>query len=70
MTEQLKTTTAQGGDEVASPCINLCKIDQISGFCGGCFRTIEEITVWSKASNAIKQEIWKKIVVRTNDTFD
>jgi hypothetical protein len=42
-----------GGDlmpTVASPCINVCRIDYNSGFCRGCFRTIEEIGFWSRAS--------------------
>jgi predicted Fe-S protein YdhL (DUF1289 family) len=34
---------------VASPCINVCKMDDDGGFCVGCFRTIEEIAVWSRA---------------------
>ncbi|WP_291989287.1 DUF1289 domain-containing protein [Candidatus Accumulibacter sp. ACC007] len=34
---------------VASPCINVCKMDDDGGFCLGCFRTIEEIAVWSRA---------------------
>jgi len=36
---------------VASPCINVCRIDGRSGFCVGCFRTIEEIGFWSRASD-------------------
>ena len=33
---------------IASPCINVCKMDAQSGLCTGCFRTIDEITVWSR----------------------
>ncbi|WP_291997342.1 DUF1289 domain-containing protein [Candidatus Accumulibacter sp. ACC012] len=33
---------------VASPCINVCKMDDDGGFCIGCFRTIAEIAVWSR----------------------
>lgn len=36
---------------VASPCINVCRMDEVGGFCLGCFRTIEEIAVWSRASD-------------------
>lgn len=35
-----------------SPCINVCRIDQRSGLCDGCRRSIEEITRWSLASEA------------------
>ena len=41
---------------VLSPCINVCVLDN-SGFCKGCFRTVEEITRWSAASNDEKLEI-------------
>ena len=36
---------------VASPCINVCRMDDDTAFCRGCFRTIEEIVDWSAASN-------------------
>ena len=37
---------------VASPCINVCKMETLSGRCIGCLRTIDEIAAWSQASNA------------------
>lgn len=33
--------------EVESPCIKVCVVDPASGFCLGCFRTIDEIAGWS-----------------------
>jgi len=45
-----------GQTNVLSPCINVCVLDN-SGFCKGCFRTVEEITRWSAASNDEKLEI-------------
>ncbi|MEF8768743.1 MAG: DUF1289 domain-containing protein [Candidatus Accumulibacter phosphatis] len=36
---------------LASPCINVCRMDEQTGCCLGCFRTIEEIAVWSRASD-------------------
>jgi len=32
--------------DVASPCVNICKIDAVSGLCFGCRRTIAEIARW------------------------
>ena len=29
--------------DVASPCINICVIDAVSGLCAGCGRTLAEI---------------------------
>lgn len=33
-------------DEIDSPCIGVCSIDEASGYCHGCYRTIEEIKAW------------------------
>jgi predicted Fe-S protein YdhL (DUF1289 family) len=35
----------QGGD-VASPCIDVCRMDRRTGLCEGCLRTIDEIAAW------------------------
>jgi predicted Fe-S protein YdhL (DUF1289 family) len=34
---------------VASPCVNVCRIDRATGWCEGCGRTIREISRWSGA---------------------
>lgn len=34
-------------DEVQSPCVKLCVVHPEERICVGCFRTIEEISVWS-----------------------
>ncbi len=31
---------------VASPCINVCQISTESGYCQGCYRTLDEIAGW------------------------
>jgi predicted Fe-S protein YdhL (DUF1289 family) len=38
-------SAAGEGQGVASPCINVCELDQ-SGLCIGCLRTTEEIAAW------------------------
>ena len=35
-----------------SPCVAVCVLDPASGFCKGCFRTVEEIGGWLMMSNA------------------
>jgi|TARA_B110000046_G_C13010717_1_gene406552 predicted Fe-S protein YdhL (DUF1289 family) len=42
---------------VKSPCINICEIDLISGFCVGCNRTEQEITNWIYYNNKEKEKI-------------
>jgi uncharacterized protein len=43
---------------VPSPCISVCAIDEKSGFCKGCFRTMAEIAEWEYFDEARKQEVW------------
>jgi predicted Fe-S protein YdhL (DUF1289 family) len=50
--------------DVASPCIKACKINAETSLCTGCLRTLDEIIVWSKASNSMKLAIWSKIEER------
>ena len=33
---------------VPSPCINVCRMDERSGWCVGCFRSLDEIAAWSR----------------------
>ena len=35
-------------DEVDSPCVKLCVIHPEERLCVGCYRSIEEISVWSR----------------------
>lgn len=32
--------------EIKSPCIGICAIDDLSGLCAGCYRTLDEIQGW------------------------
>lgn len=43
--------------EVASPCIDVCRMDAASGYCEGCRRTLEEIASWSTYSAAEKRAV-------------
>ena len=47
-----------------SPCISICQMHPQSGLCIGCWRTIDEITDWSVASEAKKKQVWLAISQR------
>jgi predicted Fe-S protein YdhL (DUF1289 family) len=49
---------------IPSPCINICQMDAPSGLCTGCFRTIDEITVWSKTDDTTRAHILAAITTR------
>ena len=42
---------------VPSPCINVCTIDEDTGYCRGCFRSLEEVTRWTRLTNEQKQKV-------------
>lgn len=49
---------------VPSPCINVCKMNERSGLCEGCLRTLDEIAMWGEASNPQKLAILARLVER------
>lgn len=44
-------------DEVASPCINVCKMDTHTALCSGCLRTLAEIAAWGGSDDAQRLSI-------------
>jgi predicted Fe-S protein YdhL (DUF1289 family) len=49
---------------VPSPCMSVCKMDEASGWCQGCLRTIDEIRAWGNADETFKRRIWTLIEAR------
>jgi uncharacterized protein len=43
--------------EIQSPCIGVCSMDDSTGFCLGCYRTMDEIQQWWDLDNAQKQAV-------------
>jgi predicted Fe-S protein YdhL (DUF1289 family) len=43
---------------VPSPCIGVCRMDERTGWCAGCLRTLDEIAAWSLLDDAEKREVW------------
>jgi len=44
-------------DEIDSPCVQVCVVHPVERICTGCYRTIDEITRWSKMSPTERQAI-------------
>ena len=38
-------------DEIASPCVKLCVVHPEARICVGCFRSIDEISRWSRMTH-------------------
>jgi uncharacterized protein len=54
---------------VPSPCIGVCSINEATGYCQGCFRTLEEIRQWWDMDDAGKSDVIKKANERENSMF-
>ena len=49
---------------VASPCISVCHMDEATGLCAGCLRTIDEIAAWSVLDDEQRRQVWEAIAAR------
>lgn len=49
---------------VASPCVNVCRMDEATGVCEGCLRTLDEIACWSLLDDAEKQAVCEQLPQR------
>ena len=49
---------------VASPCINVCRMDEASGLCAGCLRTLDEIACWSLLDDDDRRLICAQLAAR------
>ena len=56
--------------EIRSPCIGVCSMDNATGFCQGCYRTIEEIQNWWEMDQQQQQETVRKATLREAALFD
>lgn len=50
---------------IPSPCIGVCRIDERSGFCLGCYRTLDEIGGWPLMTDVEKAAILETLPRRT-----
>jgi predicted Fe-S protein YdhL (DUF1289 family) len=49
---------------VPSPCIDVCRIDDASGLCEGCLRSLDEIAAWSTMDDDAKRAVWAALDAR------
>lgn len=49
---------------VPSPCVNVCRMHDATGWCEGCKRTLDEIAAWSTLDDAMKRVVWRQLRLR------
>ncbi len=51
-------------DEIQSPCIKLCTVHPEERICVGCYRTIGEISDWSRMSHEARAALMAELPTR------
>jgi hypothetical protein len=57
-------TPAALEEDVPSPCINVCRMSDDTGYCEGCQRTIAEIAGWSQYTDGRKRAVLARLPAR------
>jgi predicted Fe-S protein YdhL (DUF1289 family) len=52
-------------DEIASPCVKLCVVHPEARICVGCYRTIDEISGWSRLTHEERAAVMAELPART-----
>ena len=60
-----------GIEDIVSPCIGVCAINDNNGFCHGCYRTVEEIREWWNMTDQDREKVMGTLDQRLldNTTF-
>ena len=47
-----------------SPCISVCRMSDDTGWCAGCWRSLDEIAAWGAATTEFRRAVWQRIAER------
>jgi predicted Fe-S protein YdhL (DUF1289 family) len=53
-------------DEIESPCVQICIVHPETRICTGCYRTIDEITDWSRMTPEARRTIMDDLPARVD----
>ena len=54
-------------DEIESPCVQICVVHPETRICTGCYRTIDEITDWSRMTPEARRNIMDDLPARADE---
>lgn len=46
---------------IRTPCVKVCFIDDASGLCLGCFRTLAEVAAWARLDEATRDTVMAEL---------
>ena len=64
--QHLPQALSQAAD-LPSPCQSVCVMDEASGWCRGCLRTLPEIASWGSLNDTQKRQVWTLIGERSQN---
>lgn len=53
-------------DEIESPCIQICVVHPVERICTGCYRSIDEISRWSRMTEAERAAVMDDLSARAS----
>ena len=53
-------------NEIESPCVRVCVVHPEARICTGCYRSIDEITRWTKMSAEARREVMEALPDRAS----
>ena len=57
-------TDSKSEYDYESPCVRTCVVDQVSGYCRGCGRTLREISYWTRYTPEERHRILEQLPAR------
>ena len=57
-------------NEIASPCIGVCTMSEATGYCQGCYRTMDEIRDWWDMTSERKRDVLSVLDQRMGELVD
>lgn len=55
------------GADPVSPCVAVCRMDDRTGLCAGCLRSLDEIAAWSRLDIAERRAVWARLQQRAEE---
>lgn len=55
-------------EEVQSPCIGVCSMNEVTGYCYGCYRTVDEIKSWWDMGTEAQKKLLSELEVRQSES--
>lgn len=49
---------------IRTPCVKVCFMDDASGLCLGCFRTLAEVATWARLEEAAREAVMAELPAR------